>query len=114
MSHLLQHLENVHSSKVYSSFMDNICGAHLANMQLINKYDKGIRFLLSVFNVFGRYPWTVTLKDKNGITATNLLQKVLDKLAGKLNKIWLYKGSKFCNRSMKFGYKTMIYQHTIK
>ena len=33
--------------RVYSSFKDNIWGADLADMQLISKFDKGIRFLLS-------------------------------------------------------------------
>ena len=32
--------------KVYSSFKDNIWGKHLANMQIISKYNEGIRFLL--------------------------------------------------------------------
>ena len=37
--------------KVYSSYMENTCGASLAEMQLINKYDKGIRFLLCDIDV---------------------------------------------------------------
>ena len=32
--------------KVHSSFTDNIRGADLADMQLISKFNKGIRFLL--------------------------------------------------------------------
>ena len=32
--------------KVYSSFKDNISGVGLADMQLISKYNKGIRYLL--------------------------------------------------------------------
>ena len=32
------------SRKVYSSFKDNIWGADLADMQLISKFNKGIRF----------------------------------------------------------------------
>ena len=31
--------------KVYSTFKDNIWGADLADMQLLSKYNKGIRFL---------------------------------------------------------------------
>ena len=38
--------------KVYSSFKDNIWGADLAHMQLISKFNKGIRFLLSVIDMF--------------------------------------------------------------
>ena len=32
--------------KVYSAFKDNIWGADLADMQLLSKYNKGLRFLL--------------------------------------------------------------------
>ena len=30
--------------KVYSTFIDKICVAHLADTQLISKFDKGFRF----------------------------------------------------------------------
>ena len=37
--------------KVHLSFNDNIWGADLADMQLISKDDKGIRFLSCVFDI---------------------------------------------------------------
>ena len=45
--------------KVYSSFKDNIWGAHLADMQLISKFDKLICFLLCVIDTFSKYAWVV-------------------------------------------------------
>ena len=41
--------------KVYSAFKDNIWGADLADMQLLSKYNKGIRFLLCVIDIFSKY-----------------------------------------------------------
>ena len=41
------------------------------------------------------------MKDKKGITITNAFQKTLDGSNRKPNKIWVDKGSKFYNRSMK-------------
>ena len=38
--------------KVYSSFKDNIWGVDLADMQLTSKYNKGIRYLLCVIDLF--------------------------------------------------------------
>ena len=35
--------------EVYPSFKDNILGVDLADMQLISKYNKGIRYLLCFF-----------------------------------------------------------------
>ena len=53
--------------KVYSTFEDNIWGVDLADMQLLSKYNKGIRFLLCVIDIFSKYAWVVPLKDKKGI-----------------------------------------------
>ena len=50
--------------KVYSSFKDSILGADLADMQLISKFNKGIRFLLCVIDIFSKYAWTARLKDR--------------------------------------------------
>ena len=39
-------------------------GANLAEMQLISKFNKGLRFLLCVIDFFSKYAWVVPLKDK--------------------------------------------------
>ena len=43
--------------KVHLSFIGNIWGADLADMPLISKFNKGIRFLLCFINVFSKYAW---------------------------------------------------------
>ena len=43
----------------------------------------------------------VLLKDKNGITIVNGFEKILDNSTRKSNKIWVDKGSEFCNSSFK-------------
>ena len=43
----------------------------------------------------------ILLNDKSGLTITNAFQKILDESNCKPNKIWVDKGSEFCNRSMK-------------
>ena len=50
--------------KVGSAFKDNIWGPDLADMQLLSRYNKGIRFLLCVIDIFSKYAWVVPLKDK--------------------------------------------------
>ena len=42
-----------------------------------------------------------SLKDKEGITITNVFQNILDESKCKPNKIWVDKVSEFYNRSMK-------------
>ena len=94
--------------KVYSSFRDNIWSAHLANMQLIRKFNKGIRFLLCVIDIFSKYAWVVPLKHKRDVTIVNSFQKVLDDSKRKPNKIWVDKGSEFYKNSFKNWLKCKI------
>ena len=50
--------------KVHAAFKDNIWGADLADMQLLSRYNKEIRFLLCVIDIFSKYAWVVPLKGK--------------------------------------------------
>ena len=62
-------------------------------VQLISKFNKGIRFLLCFIDIFSKYAWVIPLKDKKGITITNAFQKILKESNRKPNKIWVDKGS---------------------
>ena len=53
--------------------------ADLAHMQLISKLNKEIRFLVCVIADFNKYVYVVPLKDKKGITVSNVFQKILHK-----------------------------------
>ena len=74
-------------------------------MQLISKF----RFLLCVNDIFSKYAWIVSLKDKKIVTIVNAFQKILDDLNRrkakakecKPNQRWLDKGSEFYNNSLK-------------
>ena len=87
--------------KVHSTFINNIWGAGLVYMQLINKFNKGFRFLLCGIDIYSKYAWVIPLKDEKGITITNTFQNILDESKRKPNKIWVDKGSKSYHKSMK-------------
>ena len=87
--------------KVHSSFKDNIWGVDLADMQLISKYNKVIRYLLCVIDFFSKYAFVVPLKDKKGTTIANAFRSIFDNSKRKSNKIWVYQGSEFCNTHFK-------------
>ena len=99
MNFINQLLKNLR--KEYSSFKDNIWGADLADMQLLSKFNKGFRFLLCVIDIFNKYAWVIPLKDKKGISIVNAFQILLLSSKRKSNKIWVDKGSEFCNNSFK-------------
>ena len=76
-------------------------GVDLADMQLLSKFNKGFRFLLSVIDIFSKYAWVIPLKDKKGISIVNALKQILKESNRKPNKIWVDKGSDFYNISFK-------------
>ena len=57
--------------------------------------------MLCAIDIFSKYGWVVPLKNKKGITIVDAFQKILNDSKRKPNKIWVYKGSEFYNRSMK-------------
>ena len=52
-------------------------GVDLADMQPLSKYNKGIKYLLCAIDVFNKYAWVVTLKDKKRISIVNAFQKIV-------------------------------------
>ena len=112
--------------KVYSAFKDNIWSADLADMQLLSRYNKGIKFLLSVIDIFSKYAWVVPLKDKKGISVVKAFQIILKQSNSrqrakgtsakqlKPNKIWADKGSEFYNASFKKWFQDERFIRTLK
>ena len=54
--------------KVQSPFTDNIWGADLADIQIINEFKKGFIFLLCVIYIYSKYAWVIRLEHNKGIT----------------------------------------------
>ena len=44
-------------------------------MQSLNKYNKGIKYLLCAIDLFSKYAWVVPIKDKKGISIANAFKK---------------------------------------
>ena len=97
MNFINQLLENLKKERVYSTFKDNIWGVDLADMQLLSKYNKGVRLLFCVIDIFSKYAWVVPLKDKKGISIVKAFQIILKQSNRKPNKICVDKGSEFYN-----------------
>ena len=102
---------------VYSSHWENILSADLANVWLISKYNKRVKFLLRVIDIYSKVLcyyywnfWVFLLKDRKCIIITNAFQKVLDKSGHTPNEMWADQGSEFYKRSMK----SCLYNNGIK
>ena len=85
---------------MYSSFKENIWGVDLADLQSLSKYNKEIKYLLCVINLFSKYAWVIPLKDKKGTSIVNAFQKIILEKR-KPNNIWVDQGSEFYKQSFK-------------
>jgi len=45
-------------------------------MQAFSKYNKGVKYLLTVVDIFSKYGWMIPLKNKTGTEVASALQKV--------------------------------------
>ena len=52
-------------------------------MKLISKSHKGFKILLSVIDIYSKYTWIISLKDKKDTIITNAFQKILHESNGK-------------------------------
>ena len=66
-------------------------------MQLLNRYNNGIRVLLCVIDIFSKYAWVVPLKDRKGVSIVTAFRSILKQSNRKPNKTWVDKGSEFYN-----------------
>ena len=57
-------IRNFKRRRVYFNLKDNIWVVDLADMTFISKFNKGIKYLLCVIDLFSRYAWVIGLKIK--------------------------------------------------
>ena len=60
---------------------------------------------MCVIDIFSKYAWVATLKDKKGVSIVDALQKINKKSNRNTKKIWVDKRSAFYNNSFKKGLK---------
>ena len=77
-------------------------------MQLINRYSKGIKYLLCAIDLFSKYAFVVPLKDKKGTAIFNAFESILENSKRKPNKIWVDQGSEFYNNIFRKWLKDNI------
>ena len=68
---------NFQKRRVISNGIDDIWAADLVEMQEFSKWNKGIRYLLMVIDVFSKYGWIRELKDKKTETVTKAFGDIL-------------------------------------
>ena len=68
-------------------------------MQAFAKFNRGVKYLLAVSDIFSKYGWLIPLKDKTGETVASALKTIFKER--KPEKIWVDKGKEFYNKNVK-------------
>ena len=79
--------------------IDKIWAVDLVDMQAFSKFNHGIKYLLTVIDVFSKYGWLVPLKDKTGKSVASALKTILKERQPE--KMWVDKGKEFYNKDVK-------------
>ena len=87
--------------KVYVNGIDEVWNADLVEMQAFSKFNRGVRYLLTVIDVFSKYGWMLPLKDKTGKSVADAFKEIFKKSKRKPENLWTDKGREFCNKHVK-------------
>ena len=68
-------------------------------MQAFSKFNRGVKYLLAVIDVFSKYGWLIPLKDKMGKSVAWALETIFKER--KPEKMWIDKGKEFYNKYVK-------------
>ena len=107
----LHNYQKIQGKNSTLSFFRQYLGSDVADIQLLNKCNNGICFLMYAPDIFSKYSWVISLKSKKGITITNTFQKLLDEFHRKPNKIRADNGSKFYNGNLNFVLHMYFYRN---
>ena len=87
--------------KVIVNHIDEIWSADLVFMDQLSKWNKGFKYLLTVIDVFSKFAWVKSLKDKKGSSITAAFADIIKKYKRKPEYLWVDKGSEFYNKTFK-------------
>jgi len=80
--------------------IDEILAADLVDMQLFSEYNDGVKYLLTVIDVFSKYGWMRPLKRKTGEEVAAAFKSIF-KLGRKPKKLWVDKGRESYNKDVR-------------
>ena len=94
-------IKNFPKQKVHVNGIDKIWAADLVEMQAFSKSNRGVRYLLTVIDVFLKYGWMLPLKDKTGKSVADAFKEIFKKSKRKPEKLWTDKGQEYYNKHVK-------------
>ena len=81
--------------------LDDQWVADLVEVQPLAKYNRGLRYLLTVVDVLSKYAWVQPLKDKTGVALVKAFDKILKQGRRHPNRLQTDRGKEFYNRTFQ-------------
>ena len=91
--------------------LDDQWVADLVEVQLLAKYNRGIRYLLAVLDVLSKYAWVQPLKAKTGVALVQVFDKIVKQGRRQPNRLQTDPGKEFYNRTFQRWIKDQGIQH---
>ena len=79
--------------------VDEIWAADLRDMPTFSKDNNGIKYLLTVIDVFSKFVWIVPLKRKTGQEVADAISRILKERMP--CKVWVDRGKEFYNKDVQ-------------
>jgi len=89
-------IKNFPKRKVFVNRIDKIWAADLVDTQAFSRFNREIRYLVTVIDVFSKFGWMLPLKDRTGVSVANALKEIFKQR--KSEKLWTDKGQEFYNK----------------
>ena len=93
--------KNFIKRRVISYGIDKIWAADLVEIQKFSKWNKGVKYLLMVIDVFFKYGWIKPLKDKMTESVSSAFDEIFKKNKRKPLMLCTDKGSEFVSKRFK-------------
>ena len=81
--------------------IDEIWAADLVEMQKFSKWNKGIKYLMAVIDVFSKYGWIKLLSNKKTETVSKAFDEIFKSSKRKPKMLWTDKRSEFISKHFK-------------
>ena len=91
--------------------LDDQWVADLVEVQPLAKYNRGIRYLLTVLDVLSKYAWVQPLKAKTGVALVHAFEKILKQGRRQPNRLQTDRGKEFYNQTFQRWLEEQGIQH---
>ena len=101
------HITKFRRQRIIPLYKDETWSADLIDKSSLSQYNNNYKFMLTVIDIFTKYAWAIPLKNKSGLSITNVFKIVLGEHPQggseprKPEKIWVDRGSEFYYKTLK-------------